>query len=286
MALHLAAADGKRKREIASAADADSQLARPRLFKHFSSPSGSMPASGLPSVTSSSTLTGKPSTARPSPGDLKAFMHQLISPASAAHPSAGRERSHVSPNRRQKQAHPSQHAPRLPDPVNADKQTAAGSLAAGGLSNAAAAQPAQPNKLSSNTHTFPEQQAAAADGRSLSAANVAWDGGKQKQRKKLLSRMQPHATSEMLPAASSAAEPAANPAETPAAEFAMPGHAARPQGSSLRPKTPQLQDAELDTGSDQLRQSVLKKHALGQPPLVQEPKVASSDSTDSVIAFP
>ena len=280
MAMHLAAADAKRKRNSATAAE-EPKASRPRLSKADAS---------RPVVNVSSPSLSKPRTQRPSPGDLKALMHQLISPASAAQPLAGRD-SIRSPQqqRRQQQLQRSAHF----GPAASRDADAAPSLASTLPNASSAAHPVSHKQPQSSP--APRQTAAAfATEPSLSAANVAWQVGKQKQRKKVLSRMQPHATSNLSPAASPAAEsaPSVAPpahdalAKPSAAELATPADVTFAQGSSLTPNVYHQREIDICASSDQLRQAVLKKHALGQLPLVQDPKVASSDSTDSVIAFP
>ena len=279
MAMHLAAADAKRKRDSASAAADEPKATRPRLSKEDAS---------RPVVNVSSPGLNKSKTPRPSSGDLKALMRQLISPANAAQPSAGKDSNRSSPRQQPQQqqaANPGLPTSRVSEAAPSSANTLPDSSHA-----------AHPVSL----HTEPDlnpslkQNAAPGAGPSLSAANVAWQAGKQKQRKKVLSRMQPHATANLSPAASPAPDSAsaaaalahdtvANPS---AAELATPTDASHAQGSSLKPNMHQQSENGMNTGSDQLRHVVLKRHALGQLQLNQEPKVASSDSTDSVIAFP
>lgn len=150
--------------------------------------------------------------------------------------------------------------------------------------------PGQPHSAADKSRTavqqqLPHAQASARDeGEGLSAANVAWQGGGVKRHKKVMSRMQPRAatdapspTEHSLPAISGNASSVTEPAPTHPA----PHPAGANNGSAEQPLPSKA------AGSNEQHQAFPPgQHSLSQLPQRQEPKVASSDSTDSVVAFP
>ncbi len=290
--MHLAAAHAKRKRDTPVSAG-EPKVTKPRLLNQGPAPPVGTPASGLPMSISNGPSAGmgtaRVDEKRPSSADLKVLMRKLVSPAAAAAALAGNQHGSRAPQQQQ-QANASRHSAGHPKAVESSHGGANSLHPADASSHGqAAVQPVGPRHMHPGADSSAAQDAAAQEG--LSAANVAWQGGKKKQRRKLLSRMQPHATSDPVPAAalSQPAAPRGHAGSTGAPTNKLAGGDAAPVGdhSHLQPHRPhQSSTPEMAAGSDQLRQAVLKKHALGQLPFDHEPKVASSDSTDSVIAFP
>ena len=268
LALHLSAADLKRKR-CSTLLDLEPHASRLQVGNSVQSlphaipalqqsaphlPAKSAAVSGEPAAalgrhaSSTSADKAQPAVTGLSSSDLKGWLHQRLRPAAAASASTSTGMKHGQ------------------QPPAADQA---------------------PCMQPSNEHHCPLRQVedVAEAAEVLSAANVAWQGGKLKRHKKVLSRMQPHATAD--PASS--AEPALpDTLETPSA--------AEPVSSAPMRPAPRLPAAAAEhlpfkahaaaTAVGLSEQHPAPLLGSSQHPQLQEPKVASSDSTDSLVAFP